>query len=266
MLKNKKNRKEVIVVILLLTTLLFFGAVYSYLIVDRTKPNLILPASTEECYNPEKPQKDWWNPQFMYRQQFSIINLNNTTTLPKGYPVLLSIGITELVSQGKALCSGNDIRIVYLSTYPKELERIVILKPIATYPAPEDNYDYEPAESGEHILTISASSDTQQQTNALKLTFYIELQESILPNSAANNYYMYYGNMLADEPPIKVYEYTADFTPPPVVQLGVITDTDLSDQSVVPASTDFTMLAIACIIMLVIVRFKKINSTTQKNG
>ena len=58
---------------------------------------------------------NWWNDEWKYRKKITITN-NNDTSLTAGNPVNFSIDTKSLISAGKMLPNGNDLRIVYGTT------------------------------------------------------------------------------------------------------------------------------------------------------
>ncbi|HNV71374.1 MAG TPA: hypothetical protein PKO06_16850, partial [Candidatus Ozemobacteraceae bacterium] len=68
----------------------------------RTSPTL--PQNFAKAY--------WWNPRWQYRRQLTIAN-RSTSTLPTRYEIAFSFDHAALITAGKSLPSGDDIRIVY---------------------------------------------------------------------------------------------------------------------------------------------------------
>ncbi len=54
---------------------------------------------------------DWWNESFKYRKKLTITN-NNATNLTIGEPINFTLDTASLVSEGKLLANGDDLRIV----------------------------------------------------------------------------------------------------------------------------------------------------------
>lgn len=122
--------------------------------------------------------RNWWNLDYDYRKQISIIN-NVASTLGSGYSVCLIVNTASLVSGGKMLPSGNDLRIVYLNGSSwVEIDRDVI------------------------------------DMNAGSTKVWFKTQAGISASGSDNNYYMYYGNPSAASPPANksnVYDFWDDF-------------------------------------------------------
>ena len=109
--------------------------------------------------------RNWWNHDYEYRSRISIVN-NVASTLGSGYSVCLNIDTASLISVGKMLPSGNDLRILCLNMSSWiELDR--------------------------HLIDMNTSS-TQ---------VWFKTQADIPASGSDNNYYMYYGNPSAVNPP-----------------------------------------------------------------
>jgi hypothetical protein len=122
--------------------------------------------------------RNWWNLDYDYRRQISIIN-NVASTLASGYSVCLIVNTASLVSGGKMLPSGNDLRIVYLNGSSwVEIDRDVI------------------------------------DMNAGSTKVWFKTRAGISASGSDNNYYVYYGNPSAASPPANksnVYDFWDDF-------------------------------------------------------
>jgi len=122
--------------------------------------------------------KNWWNADYDYRMQITIVN-NVASTLGSGYSVCLTLNTSSLVSSGKMLSSGNDLRIVYWNGSSwVQIDR--------------------------DIIDMNTSS-TQ---------VWFKTQADISASGSDNNYYMYYGNPSAVNPPANksnVYDFWDDF-------------------------------------------------------
>ncbi|MFZ0965746.1 MAG: DUF2341 domain-containing protein [Candidatus Bathyarchaeia archaeon] len=122
--------------------------------------------------------RNWWNLDYDYRKQISIIN-NVASTLGSGYSVCLIVNTASLVSGGKMLPSGNDLRIVYLNGSSwVEIDRDLI----------------------------------DMNTGSTKVWF--KTRAGISASGSDNNYYIYYGNPSAANPPANksnVYDFWDDF-------------------------------------------------------
>ena len=121
---------------------------------------------------------NWWNVNYSYRRQITIVN-NIVLTLDAGYSVCVTINTTSLVSAGKMLSTGNDLRIVYQpGSSLTELDREVI------------------------------------DMNGNFTRVWFKNQATIEANGLNRNYYLYYGNPSAGSPPANrsnVYLWFDDF-------------------------------------------------------
>jgi hypothetical protein len=122
--------------------------------------------------------RNWWNHDYEYRSQITIDN-NIASTLGSGYSVCLDLDTASLISDGKMLPSENDLRILHLNASSWiELDR--------------------------DVMDMNTSS-TQ---------VWFKTQSDISASGSDNNYYMYYGNPSAGNPPAnksKVYLLWDDF-------------------------------------------------------
>ncbi len=104
---------------------------------------------------------DWWNDSFKYRKKLTITN-NNATNLTAGDPINFTLDTASLVSAGKLLANGDDLRIIHVTT---EINRT--------------------------NSTEFNSSDTMIWFNA---------QDTIGNGDLTSDYYVYYGNSEAGIP------------------------------------------------------------------
>jgi hypothetical protein len=121
---------------------------------------------------------NWWDTDYVYRRRVTIMN-NASSTLIMNYSVSVTLDTASLVSSGKLMPSGHDLRVAYQSGSSwVELDREV------------DGMD---------------TSSTQ---------VWFKSQASIPANGSDSNYYVYYGNPSAGTPPAnesKVYLWFDDF-------------------------------------------------------
>lgn len=119
----------------------------------------------------------WWDSNYNYRKKITITD--NAAGLPSGYSVNLTIDTKTLVSNGKMLASGNDLRIVrFNGSSWVELDR--------------------------ETLNMNTSS-TQ---------VWLKTQSAISSRDSDNSYYVYYGYSGAQTPPAnrsRVYDFWDDF-------------------------------------------------------
>jgi len=123
--------------------------------------------------------RNWWNMGYGYRRRISIVN-NVASNLGSGYSVCLTVNTASLVSSGKMLSSGNDLRILY----------------------------------GNGSSWVEIDRDTiDMNTSSTKVWF--KTQAEIDSSATDKNYYMYYGNPSAGSPPAdksEVYLWFDDFS------------------------------------------------------
>jgi hypothetical protein len=108
---------------------------------------------------------NWWNVSYSYRRQIFIKN-NLASSLEAGYSVSLAIDTASLISVSKMLSNGNDLRIIYWA---------------------EDSWN----ELDRDVINMNSTS-TQ---------VWFKTQTTIAANSTDSNYYVYYGNPSASNPP-----------------------------------------------------------------
>lgn len=124
---------------------------------------------------------NWWNSDYAYRKQITIFN-NALSPLPVNYSICVTTDTSSLVSNGKVLQNGDDLRIVYLSGSSwGELDRVV------------------------------------NNMNTASTQVWFKTQKTIGPNVSDNEYFMYYGNPSATSPPANqsnVYLWFDDFNRP----------------------------------------------------
>lgn len=121
---------------------------------------------------------NWWNLNYSYRRQTTIVN-NAPSSLRSNYSVNITMDTTSLVSTGKVLSNGSDLRVAYWSTGNWiELDREV------------------------------------KDMNSTSTQIWFETQSAIAASGSDNNYFVYYGNPTAESPPTnqnKVYLWFDDF-------------------------------------------------------
>jgi len=121
---------------------------------------------------------NWWNVDYSYRRQITITN-NMAYTLSSGYSTLLTMDTAALVSSGKMLSNGNDLRIVFWN---------------------ESSW----VEIDRHVIDMNTGS-TQ---------VWFKTQTDVPADGSDNNYYVYYDNLGAVSPPAdksNVYLWFDDF-------------------------------------------------------
>src|SRR5437588_12902126 len=117
-----------------------------------------------------------WSADYDYREQITVTagSAVPTTSLP--YAVALTFNHAALVTAGKSLTSGDDVRVRYWNgTTMVELDRI--LDPTPSAPS---------------------------AWNTASTTIWFGLQAPIAAGRTDNNYYLYYGNLNDSNPPAYV--------------------------------------------------------------
>ena len=121
----------------------------------------------------------WWNTNYDYRRQITIVN-NAVSAIDEGYSVCVTIDTASLISAGKTLASGDDLRVAYLSgSIWTELDRDAI------------------------------------DVNSASTQVWFKTQAAIEATGADGNYYVYYGNPSSGSPPANksnVYLWFDDFS------------------------------------------------------
>ena len=121
---------------------------------------------------------NWWNSNYIYRRRATIVN-NAQSLLRSNYSVSITMDTASLVSSGKVLSDGNDLRVLYWSVGNwVELDRDV------------------------------------KDVNSTSTQIWFETQSAISASSSDNDYFIYYGNPTAGSPPANqssVYLWSDDF-------------------------------------------------------
>jgi hypothetical protein len=121
---------------------------------------------------------NWWDTNYAYRRMVTIMN-NASSTLSINYSVSVTLDTASMVSSGKLMPSGNDLRVTYQSgSISIELDRDV---------------------------DGMSTSSTQ---------VWFKTQTPIPANGSDSNYYVYYGNPNPGNPPTNrsnVYLWFDDF-------------------------------------------------------
>jgi len=131
-------------------------------------------------YESFREATNWWNANCSHRRQITIIN-NVATPLDLGYSVCVTLDTASLVSAGKMLSGGNDLRVVYRSVNGWiELDRDLV----------------------------------DMNTTSTRVWFKTQAVIGASP-ATDNNYYVYYGNPSATNPPAnksKIFVWFDDFS------------------------------------------------------
>ena len=110
----------------------------------------------------------WWDENWGYRKRVNVTNENYTRTLETGRAIVYSLNHSDLVSSGKSLANGNDLRLLYWNSTGSTWNEL------------------------DRDISLLNSSSTQ---------LWFSVQVNISANSSDSNYFLYYGNPDASSPP-----------------------------------------------------------------
>lgn len=111
------------------------------------------------------------------------ITVTTGTAVPAGYSISVVLDHAALVTAGKSLAGGNDVRIVYWTGFRwQELDRF--------------NFNF-------------TATPTVWNTTAVRLWF--RLQAPIAAGESDNNYYLHHGDLSADSPPANADHVFLDY-------------------------------------------------------
>jgi hypothetical protein len=133
--------------------------------------------TTASCFS-----RWWWDGVYRYRQRVTVTT--GSAAVTSGYSVQLNLNHAQLVQQGKSLTSGDDLRLLYWNQGNcnwSELDRVL---------------------------------DDDSGWNNASTRIWFRTQAAISANSSDNNYYLYYGNNSATNPPanrLNVFLFHDDF-------------------------------------------------------
>ena len=122
----------------------------------------------------------WWDTSYACRRQINVQN-NTASALPSGYSVKLTLDHASLFAAGKAQVGGKDVRMVYWN--------------------------------GSSNVELDRVAETSWNTSSTEIWF--KTQADITGSGSDNNYYVYYGNPSAVNPPAdrsNVYLWYDDFS------------------------------------------------------
>jgi hypothetical protein len=145
-----------------------------------TSSNLVCSAAGQLTL---EERANWWNTSWPYRRCVTVTNASATTPLPAGYSVSATIDHASLVTAGRSLDTGADVRVLYWNGGGwLELDRVV---------------------------------DPSSAWNSGTTVLWFKTQ-AIIPTSAVDaNYYIYYCNAGAGAPPANpanIFELYDDFS------------------------------------------------------
>ena len=134
--------------------------------------------SADGAYESFTEGLNWWDTSYAFRRKITITN-NSTSTVDVNYSVAVTVDTATLISSGKMMPNGNDLRVVFWSgSNWNELDR-----------------------------------DTKD-INTTTTQIWFKTQTAVPGNSVDNNYYLYYSNPSAANPPANnrnVYLWSDDF-------------------------------------------------------
>ncbi|MDZ7379745.1 MAG: DUF2341 domain-containing protein, partial [candidate division KSB1 bacterium] len=127
-----------------------------------------------------KDPTPWWNSSYLYRQKITVTA--GSVSVPSGYSVAVILNHASLVTAGKSLLSGNDVRVVYWNGASwVELDRVL---------------------------------DSGSAWNNSSTKIWFRTQAAIAASASDGNYHLYYGNPSAVAPPTNpanVFLFSDDF-------------------------------------------------------
>lgn len=109
----------------------------------------------------------WWNTAWPYRQRITVTA--GSAAVPNGYSTSVTYDHAGLVSAGKSLASGNDVRLLHWT--------------------------------GASWVELDRFLDVSSAWNTTATSIWFRLQAAIAASGSDNNYYLYYGNLSAGAPP-----------------------------------------------------------------
>ena len=109
----------------------------------------------------------WWDTTYGYKQQITVTA--GSTAVPSGYSTLLAFDHAALVAAGKALNTGDDLRVVFWN--------------------------------GGSFVELDRALDDGSGWDSASTDIWIQTQASIAASGTDTNYYIYYGNSGATGPP-----------------------------------------------------------------
>src|SRR5436309_684242 len=162
----------------LFIAVLVFGWLFSGW--PETWREVLRPPSVPEA-DAAAPAGQWWSMSYPFREKITVTA--GTAAPASGYSVAVTFGHATLVTAGKSLPSGDDLRVVYWngSTWV-ELDRLL---------------------------------DEASSWNNASTKVWFKTQAAIGASASDDNYYLYYGNASAGAPPangMNVYLFYDDFS------------------------------------------------------
>jgi uncharacterized repeat protein (TIGR01451 family) len=129
---------------------------------------------------PASPPGEWWNTSYWYRQKVTVTA--GSDAVPAGYSVAVTFNHQTLVDNSKSLLNGDDVRVAYWN--------------------------------GGGWIELDRLLDPDSSWYDNTTTIWFKLQTGIAALDSDDNYYIYYGNPSASNPPdngFNVFLYYDDF-------------------------------------------------------
>ncbi len=115
----------------------------------------------------EAAAQPWWDSNYSNRKQITITA--GSVTIPSGYSVPTTFDHAGLVTAGKSQADGDDARVLYWN--------------------------------GSSWVELDRALDENSNWNSASTKIWFKTQASISASGTDNNYYLYYGNATAGNPP-----------------------------------------------------------------
>jgi|GEM_PF-1119208 len=168
--EGKKTKTNIIIAMLLIITIVTLGVIVK----KNSTPNDGYVKRTGQVQGTiytkrEDTQTRWWNYDYSFQKRISIYNQALFSPIYKDSWVSFEIDHASLIAQNKASHNGNDLRVVYFHN---------------------DSFSEIP-----YVIHNKGSSTTK---------LYFRLITDIPTAKYDRNYYLYYGNKLAANPPLEI--------------------------------------------------------------
>src|SRR5712691_2263300 len=141
---------------------------------------VLRPPSVPEA-DAAAPAGQWWSLSYPFSEKITVTA--GTAATASGYSVSVTFNHASLVTAGKSLASGNDVRVVYWN--------------------------------GSAWVEIDRLLDEASSWNNASTKVWFKTQAAISASTSDDNYYLYYGNASAGAPPangMNVYLFYDDFS------------------------------------------------------
>src|SRR5437016_6372954 len=162
----------------LFIAVLVFGWLFSGW--PETWREVLRPLSVPEA-DAAAPAGQWWSLSYPFSEKITVTA--GTAATASGYSVSVTFNHASLVTAGKSLASGNDVRVVYWN--------------------------------GSAWVELDRLLDEASSWNNASTKVWFKTQAAIGASASDDNYYLYYGNGSAGAPPangMNVYLFYDDFS------------------------------------------------------